>query len=214
MSGSISVSWPTAPLTEQQWRNHVEALALEAEGMVGKACGLQAQARLAVWWLGLCWPGMSPETIAASARASLLLGHNVVMATDPASQLLEVHERLDQIWAAAQSDPAAAVATVAPPLLDLPPPPAPGRPVEKASADLRDLSPAPASQPPPPDWLWSGDVAELLGISMQTVRNWRCQGRFGQPGVDWRRCGKKVFHSLESIEALESAAASISSSAA
>ena len=33
----------------------------------------QSQATLAVWWLGLCWSGMSPETIAASARASLLL---------------------------------------------------------------------------------------------------------------------------------------------
>jgi hypothetical protein len=120
----ISVPWPTAALTPEQWRRRVTDLAEMAESMIGKRkVPLQQQADLALWWAGLCWSGFGAETIAASCRASLLLGENVVMAADPATQLVEVAERLDHVWEMAQADPSAAVATVLPPLIDLPPTP-------------------------------------------------------------------------------------------
>jgi hypothetical protein len=100
----------------------VTDLAEMAEAMIGRRnVPLQRQAELAMWWAGLCWSGFGAGTIAASARASLVLGHNVVMAADPAAQLVEVMERLDHVWEQAQHDPSAAVATVMPPLIDLPP---------------------------------------------------------------------------------------------
>jgi hypothetical protein len=117
----ITVDWPSgAAMTPDQWKRRLEDLATQAERMVGKQCSLQDQAQLALTWLGLCWHGFSAETIAASCRASLLLGQSVVMAAAPADQLVEIAERLDAIWEAAQADPAAGVVTVAP-LVELPP---------------------------------------------------------------------------------------------
>lgn len=184
---TIEVSWPSSPLSPKQWTERLESLAEQAEAMVGKPCSLQSQARLAVEWLGCCWSGMSPETIAASARASLLLGTNVVMATDPASQLAEVAERLDRIFEAAQADPSAGIAEVLPPLLELPPsPPKPA---------------APAPEPPdaPADWLSPIEVAELLEVSLSTVKVWRNAGRFGQ---GWGKRGKGYAYDPAAVEAL------------
>ena len=116
----LVINWPTAAITPQQWRERVEDLAAQAERMIGRRCTLQDLARLAVEWCGLCWSGFSPEVIAASARASLLLGENVVLSQSANHQLAEIFDRLEQITEAAQDDPSAAVATVPPPLLELP----------------------------------------------------------------------------------------------
>jgi hypothetical protein len=179
----LTVSWPTAGLSEQQWRVRLTDLAERAEALVGRPSTLQDQATLAVHWLGLCWSGLSPETIAASARASLLLGTNVVMATDPASQLAEVAERLDEIYRAAQHDPSAAVVEVHPPLLDLPPanPPAPEAPA---------------------DWLTAAETAELLGVSRSGLSKWCAAGRFGVEGVGWGKRGKGHAYAPAAVEAL------------
>jgi len=117
----ITIIWPTAALTPEAWRRRVEDLATQAESMIGKQCSLQDLAQLALSWAGLCWSGFSPEVIAGSARASLLLNQSVVMAAEPADQLAEISERLDAVWEAAQSDPSAAVVNVAPPFIELPP---------------------------------------------------------------------------------------------
>jgi hypothetical protein len=118
----ISMPWPRQPLTEQQWRAAVEALAEAAEAQVGRRPSLQDQAQLAMWFCGLLWPALSAELVAGSCRASLLLGvPGVVLSSAPADQVQEIADRLDSIWQQAQHDPSAAVATVAPPLLDLPP---------------------------------------------------------------------------------------------
>jgi hypothetical protein len=93
-----------------------------AEGQVGRRPSLQDQAQLAMWFAGLMWPTLSAEVVAGSCRASLLLGApGVVMSSAPADQVQEIAERLDDLWQQAQHDPAAAVASVAPPMLDLPP---------------------------------------------------------------------------------------------
>ena len=53
--------------------------------------------------VGLLWPALGPETVAASARASVLLNMPVLMATGPADQVQEIADRLDQIWQQAQT---------------------------------------------------------------------------------------------------------------
>ncbi len=114
----ISVSWPPISLSPDGWRRRLEDLAVEAEALVGRCCNLQQSAELALQWVGLCWAGMSPETIAASCRASLLLERSVVMSAAPADQVQEIAERLDRIWQEAQADPSGAVVTLpGPPIL-------------------------------------------------------------------------------------------------
>lgn len=223
---TIEVPWPTAPLSEAGWRTRMTDLAERAESMVGRPCTLQDQAQLAVHWLGLCWSGMSPETIAASCRASLLLGTNVVMATDPASQLAEVAERLDAVWEAAQADPSAALLEVAPPLLDLPPrdrppeplpvaevpEPAPMEPQPMVEATRQsvadawglDMQPKPVVEPlDSAAGLTAHEVAELLGTTRSTVGHWRDKGRFGAEGIGWCRVGNRFRYSVAAVEQLE-----------
>ncbi len=120
MSETISVYWPSGgTLSPEEWRQRLECLATRAEGLVGKRdVPVQQRAAMAMEFMGLCWPSLSPETIAGSARASLLLGDPVVMAAAPADQLAEIHESLDEIWAAARVDPAAAAVSIGPPLLE------------------------------------------------------------------------------------------------
>jgi hypothetical protein len=119
---SITVSWPTSPLSDSEWAERLEDLAKQAEAMVGRRQTLQAQAELALAWFGVAWPVLSPETIAASCRASLLVGAPGVLAvTAPIDQLAEIHSRLDDLWEQAQADPAAGAVALRPPLLELPP---------------------------------------------------------------------------------------------
>jgi hypothetical protein len=121
---SINVDWPTAPLSETQWRRRLEDLAerCEAAMLAPHETTLQDQATLAVHWLGLCWSGFSPATIAASCRGSLLVGENIVVAPAPCDQIAE---RLALIWQQADADAdAAAVAVEVPaPMLELGPVP-------------------------------------------------------------------------------------------
>jgi hypothetical protein len=180
---TLEVSWPTAPLSEQQWRDRLTDLAERAEAVMDMPCRLQDQATLAVHWLGLCWSGISPETIAGSCRASLLLGTPVVLSTAPADQVQEIAERLDRHWQAAQADPSTALVEVAPPLLELPPA-------------------KPAAPEAPADWLSSGEVCELLDVSRATLINWRNAGRLGAEGEGWGRRGRGHAYAPEAVEAL------------
>jgi hypothetical protein len=179
----LTVSWPTAGLSEQQWRDRLTDLAERAEALMDMPCRLQDQATLAVHWLGLCWSGISPETIAGSCRASLLLGTPVVLSSAPADQVQEIAERLDRHWQAAQADPASAVVTCHPPLLDLPP--------------IK-----PAAPEAPADWLTAAETAELLGISRSGLAKWCAAGRFGVEGVGWGRRGKGHAYAPAAVEAL------------
>jgi hypothetical protein len=113
----LAVPWPPLQLGEAGWRRRLEAIADQAEALVGRPCALQQTAEMALELVGLIWPALGPETIAATARASLLLGQPVLMASAPADQLQEVAERLDGIWQQAQADPAAGVVSVPAPLL-------------------------------------------------------------------------------------------------
>lgn len=151
MAESITVAWPPLPLAEPGWRQRLECLAGRAEALVGRRSNPQQEAALAVEWLGVAWPALSPALIAGSCRASLLLGSNVVLAPAPADQLLEVAERLDEVWADAQADPDAAVVTVRPPLLNSAPLPA-VKP--RGRAPKVEPPPAPAADPDelPPGW--------------------------------------------------------------
>jgi hypothetical protein len=145
----ITIIWPTAALTPEAWRRRVEDLATQAEGMIGKQCSLQDLARLALSWAGLCWSGFSPETVAASARASLLLNQSVVMAAEPADQLAEISERLDAIWQQARRDPSAAVVSAAPPFIELPPAEPVQRKRRKKDQDQDQDALEPAADPEP-----------------------------------------------------------------
>jgi len=216
----ISVPWPRHPLTEQQWSGAVEALAEAAEAQVGRRPSLQDQAQLAVWFCGLMWPTLSAELVAGSCRASLLLGApGVVLSSAPADQVQEIGERLDRIWQQAQHDPSAAVASIAPPLLDLPPTaprrtgrpakapkPAPAPPEHAAADPEPEANPpppaAPAPEPIPPDWFTAADLAQLLEISETTMSRWRKAGRCGEQGTDWRKCGRQFYFSPDAAEQL------------
>jgi hypothetical protein len=116
---SISVAWPPTGLGEPGWRTRLECLATRSEALIGKHCRLSDTAGLALELVGLLWPVLgAPETVAATCRASLLVGApGVVAASSAADQLAEVHSRLDEIWQAAQEDPAAGVVELHPPLL-------------------------------------------------------------------------------------------------
>jgi hypothetical protein len=106
----ISVLWPPAGLSETGWRNRVEDLAQRSEALIGKRqIRLQDSASLALEMIGLLWPAIGPETVAASCRASLVMGVPGILASSPFDQAAEIHSRLDDIYAAAQADPAAAV---------------------------------------------------------------------------------------------------------
>jgi hypothetical protein len=217
----ISVPWPRQPLTEQQWRGAVEALAEAAEAQVGRRPSLQDQAQLAMWFAGLLWPALSPELVAGSCRASLLLGApGVVLSSAPADQVQEIAERLDRIWQQAQHDPSAAVATVAPPLLDLPPtaprrtgrpakaqepapaPPEPAAPDPEPDPEPEAPPAAPAPEPIPADWFTAADLAQLLEVSETTLSRWRKAGRCGEQGTDWRKCGRQFYFSPDAAEQL------------
>jgi len=152
---TISVPWPVSPMGELQWRRAVESLAEAAEAQVGRKSTLQEQARLAMWFAGLMWPTLSAEVVAGSCRASLLLGApGVVMSSAPADQVQEIAERLDQVWQQAQSDPAAAVASVAPPVLDLPPSTGQrGRPRPTVEQEQQELAPVELVELVEPDTL-------------------------------------------------------------
>ena len=178
----ISVSWPTAPLSPQQWTARLTDLAERAELMVGRRCSPQAQATLAVEAFGLLWSGWSPELIAGSARATLLLQLPVILSTAPADQCREISERLDHLWSEAQP-----TAVEVLPLLDLPPPPA-------------------AAPPPPQTWWAAGDVCEVLGICRSTLDTWRRAGRLGEQGVSWVRYRGATYYEPGAVEQVESAA--------
>jgi hypothetical protein len=217
---SIEVSWPGSPLSESGWRTRVEALAVEAEAMVGRPCSPQAQARLAVWFVGLLWPTLSPEVVAGSCRASLLLGApGVLLAPAPVDQLAEVQDRLWQLLEAAQDRPEAAVVESPQVLLLERPPETPAPPLAPAPADLSHLSeaefvalapqgyhgvaevrPQPSAPPKAPDsYLSPAEVAELLEISESTINLWRRRGRFG---AGWGKRGRGFAYSMEAVEAL------------
>jgi len=116
---TITVSWPPTGLGEPGWRTRLDCLATRAEALIGRKCRLSETAGLALELVGLLWPVLgAPETVACCARASLLVGApGVVAASSAADQLAEVHSRLDEIWQAAQEDPAAGVVELHPPLL-------------------------------------------------------------------------------------------------
>jgi excisionase family DNA binding protein len=110
LTTTISVLWPAVQLSETGWRQRVEDLATRAELLIGRKCTLQQTAELGLELVGLIWPAIGPETVAASCRASLVMGApGVLLASSPGDQWAELCQRLDDIYAAAQADPAAAV---------------------------------------------------------------------------------------------------------
>jgi hypothetical protein len=119
MRNTITVEWPALPIGEPGWRTRLESLAERSEALIGKDCSLHKTAGLALELLGLMWPVLgAAETVAATCRASLLLGApGVLMATAPADQVQEIAARLDAIWQQAQNDPAAGMVELPPPLL-------------------------------------------------------------------------------------------------
>lgn len=117
---TITVYWPSGgTLSPEEWGQRLECLATRAECLVGRRdAPVQQRAAMAMEFMGLCWPSLSPEVVAGSCRASLLLNEPVVVAAAPADQLAEIHESLDEIWELARRDPEAAVVSIGPPLLE------------------------------------------------------------------------------------------------
>lgn len=120
MKNTITVEWPALPIGEPGWRTRLESLAEQAEALIGRDCTLSKTAAMALELVGLMWPVLgAAETVAATCRASLLVGApGIVAASSAANQLAEVHERLDAIWEAAQKDPAAALVELPPPVMN------------------------------------------------------------------------------------------------
>ena len=117
---SITVPWPALPLGEPGWRTRLESLAERSEALIGRKCGLSKTAEMALELCGLLWPVLgAAETVAATCRASLLVGApGIVAASSAADQLAEVHARLDAIWQQAQGDPAAGLVELPPPVMN------------------------------------------------------------------------------------------------
>jgi hypothetical protein len=166
MSDTISVSWPGAPLSESGWRRRIEELAVKAESLIGHRCSLQDTADLALRLTGLMWPVLgAPETVAATCRASLMLGApGCIASSSPGDQWAEVHSRLDEIWEQAQQHPAAGVVVVPQPVLsevraDIAPPkarrPRRAKPVAVEPAPAEDLDELPAA--------WRNCAEQALG---------------------------------------------------
>ncbi len=208
---SLTVAWPPMPLGEPGWRTRLECLATRAEGLIGKHCRLSDTAGIALELVGLLWPVLgAPETVAATCRASLLLGApGVLMATAPADQVQEIAARLDAIWEAAQNDPAAGVVELPQPVMnEIRPVPAelaePPAVIEVIDALVE---PAPAEDPdelpeawrPVPEpqqrpiedepevvWLKSDELAAALGVSQATITLCQRQGLFDSEGLTRR----------------------------
>lgn len=160
MKNTLTVEWPALPIGEPGWRTRLESLAERSEALIGKDCSLYKTAGLALELVGLMWPVIgSAETVAATCRASLLVGApGIVAASSAANQLTEVHDRLDAIWEAAQNDPAAGRVELPPPVMNEVKP----VPVELAAAveppavievieALVEPEPEPAVEPEPED---------------------------------------------------------------
>jgi hypothetical protein len=146
--GPLGALWPPGRLELGEWRELLEALAADAERMIGRPGDLQQSCALALRWVGLAWPAMSAEVIAASCRASLQLADppGVVVGLPLADQLQEIAERLDSIYEAAQADPGALAVEVLPPVLMAPPgvlpemePPKPRKPRRCGDADPAEV---------------------------------------------------------------------------
>ena len=117
---TLTVPWPALPIGEPGWRTRLESLAERSEALIGRSCRPTDTARLALELVGLMWPVLgAAETVAATCRASLLVGAPGIVAASPAAdQLAEVHDRLDAIWQQAQNDPAAGVVALPPPVMN------------------------------------------------------------------------------------------------
>lgn len=168
---TISVSWPPLALGTAGWIERLNDLATEAEQLVGRTVGLQQTAELGLQLIGLVWPALSPETVAASCRASALLGVPVVMSTAPADQCAEISERLDSLYEQAKVDPSAALVEVTPPMLQKVARPGPRTGKKLRKAEPEDHQPEPITQaalvdhpielPEPPEWEPEDHPAEL-----------------------------------------------------
>ena len=167
----IEVPWPPLALNDTGWIERLNDLAAEAEQLVGKPVTLQRTAELGMQMAGLLWPGFSPETVAASCRASALLGVPVVMSAAPADQVQEVAERLDAIYAAAQADPSAGLVELPPPMLQEVKAPVLKRGRKRLEPEDHPVDPEPITQavetdhpvelPEPPEWEPEDHPAEL-----------------------------------------------------
>ena len=215
MRNTITVAWPPMPIGEPGWRTRLESLAEQAEALIGRHCRLTDTAGMALELVGLMWPVLgSAETVAATCRASLLLGApGVLMATAPADQVQEIAARLDAIWQQAQNDPAAGLVELPPPLLsEIKPvpyelaaavePPAVIKVIEalvepEPEPEDDELPEAWQTQPEPIEpavvWLRSDDLAAALGVSRTTVLVMARKGLFDglsrkpRPGEGWGR---------------------------
>ena len=199
MKNTLTVEWPALPIGEPGWRTRLESLAEQAEALIGRDCSLYKTAGLALELVGLMWPVLgAAETVAATCRASLLVGApGIVAASSAADQLAEVHARLDEIWQQAQNDPAAGMVELPPPVMNevkpvppelataVEPPavieeiealvePAPEpEPAVEPEDDDDELPPAWQAEPEPIEpavvWLRSDALAAALNVSRTTA---------------------------------------------
>lgn len=226
MGETISVAWPAAPLSEPRWREQLTDLATKAESLVGQPCSLQDTATLALELVGLLWPVIgAPETIAATCRASMLVGPPGIVAASPGGdQLAEVHARLDQVWLEAQQHPGAGVVSLPQPVLSevtpIPKPRTPRKPkraaLEPSPADAngdelteawRDCAepqpPAPSGPMPPGSWWPAAELGELVGLTRSSICRRRRAGDFGREGSGWRKFGGTHYFAPEVVGRLE-----------
>ena len=210
MKNTITVEWPALPIGEPGWRTRLESLAEQAEALIGRDCSLYKTAGLALELVGLMWPVLgAAETVAATCRASLLVGApGIVAASSAANQLAEVHERLDAIWEAAQSDPAAGRVELPPPVMnEIKPVPYELAAAVEPPAVIKVIEALVEPEPEPEDdelpeawqiepavvWLRSDDLAAALGVSRTTALVMARKGLFDglsrkpRPGEGWGR---------------------------
>jgi hypothetical protein len=190
---TITVDWPDGGhLSETMWRRRLADLADRAESqLTNHDATLQERATLAVQWLGLCWSGFSAATIAASARGSLLVGENIVVAPAPADQIAE---RLAMLWRQADAD---AVAVEVPmPLLERGPVP------DHVPGTRRPRAKVPAKEPEAPlepavEVLAALEPADLSDLSEAEFRDLCPQGFHGVDELEVKPADLGVEAQLE-----------------
>jgi hypothetical protein len=206
----LTIPWPdpSTRLSENGWRERLTALALECEALIGRDVGMQHQARLAMQFAGLGWPGWSVEIIAASCRASVLLGQPVVVAPPLPEQIEELHRKLYN----AAIDTEVRAVEAPRPFIQLPARnPTPGGPESvptgpttpepvAASAPVAAASPRTAAAAPA-GWLTTPQVAAAIGLSESSLqRRRRTMGLV--EGQHFQRSGRAIVWASSAIDAL------------
>ena len=177
------------------WNDHLDRLAERAERAAAAPAAtvtLAERASLAAEAARLLWLALTPAVIAASCRATSLLGEPVLAGVAPLDQqLLAAHALrdgglLDQQVQGQQREPVVDVgepdAEEVPVVVEEEPDVDVGEPVVEEQEELLEVDHQGdeeqqiEEQPAAAEWLGAPELSALLGVTANTVRSWSAKG--------------------------------------